>query len=121
MAKAVKAVKTASGRVVKQRLTNSLFKLEIGTALEIEVTGKIYVGKPQKNAKADDKPADIMPCINLDTGEEGAIIVPAVLMSVLKESFPKDNYVGACFSICKREKKDPKDRYFPYDIMEIEA
>jgi len=94
-------------------------KMEIGATIYVQATGPIYEGKPQNGAKEGDKPADLMPCTNLETGEAGEIIVPAVVKSVLEETFPDAGYVGHGFSITKGDKPKGK-RYFQYEVDELE-
>ena len=107
---------------VKQKLILPLLnaKMDVGDSIYIKATGKMYIGKPQKDAKEGQKPADMLPCINLETGEEGEIIVAAIVKSVLDEKFPDGKYVGKGFGITKGDKPKGK-RYFQYMVDEIEV
>jgi len=130
MAKATSTAKkettgqTASGRKVIKRLIIPLLKMVKGETIEVKLMGAIYTGKPQKDAKEGDKPADLCNVVNLDTGEEMQIIVPAVLKSNLEEQYPKQGYVDKCFAITKGEQKDSKAgggrKYSEFTILEIE-
>lgn len=83
-----------------------------------KVTGRIYQGKPidMKTGEQQKKPADLMPMIDLETGEAREMIVPTVLKSNLEEKV-KD-YVGKCFEArsSKREGKSYKD----FELYQIE-
>lgn len=126
MAKVAKAEKasTATGRKVIKRLTIPLLKMVKGETIAVKLTGAIYVGKPQKDAKEGDKPADLCNVINLDTGDEMQIIVPSVLKSNLEEQYPKQSYIDKCFEITKGESRESKAgggrRYSEFTILEVE-
>lgn len=95
-------------------------KMKTGDSIAFKVLDKMYVGKPQKNAKEGEKPADLMHAINIETGEEGLIIIPAVLKSTLNDMYEKDSYVGLHFYLEKGGKPAGK-RYFQYIVNEIEV
>lgn len=90
-----------------------------GDSLYVEITGEMYEGRPQKGAKANEKPATLAPATNLETGEIGEIIVSAVVESTLNDMFPNQGYIGHWFEIAKGEKKAGQ-RYFQYTINELE-
>lgn len=95
-------------------------KMQVGQTVYFKITGELYVGKLQKDAKEGEKPADLVRAINLETGEEGDIMVPAVLKSVLEKEFENASYVGCSFSMTKKEKPEGK-RYYQYEIDELET
>lgn len=115
------APKSAFVPKVKRSLVLPLLNrgMKPGESLCVEITGPIYEGRPQKGAKANEKPADLAPCVNLETGEEGEIIVSAVVKSTLEDMFKNETYVGRWFMITKGEKKKGQ-RYFQYTIYELE-
>ena len=107
---------------VKKKLVQPLLnaKIAVGVTLYIKATGPMYVGKPQKDAKENEKPADLMPALDMRTGETGEIIVSAVVKSALEETYPDDGYVGHGFAITKLPKPEGK-RYFQYTVDEVEV
>lgn len=106
---------------IKRRLVVPLLNrgMKENEELVVKSTGLIYTGQPQKGAKASDKPADLMPAVNAMTGEEGEIIVSAVVKSNLEEKYPDGDYVGRYFMITKQEKAKGR-RYFNYTVDEVE-
>jgi len=118
---AKKAQATAGKYKVKRQLILPVLRMEQHTPIYVKITDAIYTGKQmeQTGKKAAEKPADLCHVVNLETGEEAMIIVPAILKSVLEEQYPEAGYVGCGFSITKGEKPDGK-RYFKYNISELE-
>jgi hypothetical protein len=105
----------------KKLLTRPVLKFVTDEPRFVKFEGAIYVGKEMK-AKGDDKkkePAHLADVIDLETGELAQIIVNAVPMSVLQESYPGDTYVGKCFSIM-RQSRQPGKQYDPFKVEEIE-
>jgi hypothetical protein len=105
---------------IKRKLVKPLLKLTVGDTVHIKITSAIFEGKPIKGKEEAKKPAELVNGVDLDTGEEVQMIIPAVVKSVLSEEYPADAYVGKAFAITKGEKKDGK-AYFPYSIDEIDA
>lgn len=87
----------------------------------VKPLAKVFKGKPQpaKEGKKAQDPADLCNVVNLATGEEMQMIVPAVVMSVWTEDM-KGEYVGKGFAITKGPKPDGK-RYHTYLMDEIEV
>lgn len=92
-----------------------LFKLEPGQPIFVKVDGAMFLGK-----KVDEKKeaATLLPVVDLETGEEGQIIVGAVLRELFLEQYPDDAYVGKGFEITVRKRADKK--YNTYDVFEID-
>lgn len=67
-----------------------------------------------------EKPATIAPVVDVISGENFTLIVPAVLEGNLKEQYPGDAYVDKTFFIMKKAKR-PGKRYFDFEITEVEA
>jgi len=104
---------------IKKALTKTLFKLENNTAYYLRVDGAIFTGKKIDSGKTKDmEPAELMHVTNLETGEEGQIIVPAVLGKILREECPNDSYVGKGFEIVKF--RDTGARYSTFNVAELE-
>ena len=89
-------------KVVKKLVRNFVPLVE-HQPVYVKVTGPMFEGKANPE-KPDEKPADIVECINLQTGEESNMIIPAVLKSIWEESYPSDSYVGKGFAVEKLEK-----------------
>jgi hypothetical protein len=95
-------------------VTLPLFKLADNKAMYLKILGPFTIGK-----QIDDKKeaATLAHVINLETGEEGQIIVGAVLKSTLHEAYAGDSYVGKCFEIVKS--KDGDKKYNNYTVNEV--
>lgn len=103
-------------------ITVPLFKLIEEIPIYIKVTAAMYVGKEVKGTgdKAKMEPAILMHCINLETGEEGQVIVNKVVQENFKEAYPEDSYVGKVFELIKHAKREGK-RYNDFSISEGEV
>ena len=105
--------------VTKRKLVMPQLKLEQDVTVYFKVTDKMYVGKPNPE-KPTDKPADLCHAIDLQTGEEVSVVIPAVLKSVWDEDYTDDGYVNCAFMVTKGAKAEGK-RYFNYEVAEIEG
>lgn len=126
-----KSTKPAFSPVVKRKLILPQVKFEADKPVYIRITAKIFTGK-EIDAKQD-KPAQICHCVNLETGEDSQIVVPAVVEGVLNDEYATavtnddgevtghtdQTYIGLCFMITKGQKPEGK-RYFQYQVCEIE-
>lgn len=108
---------------VKKLLTRPLLKFSEDESRFVKIETAVYIGKDMKEAvKPGEKkrePAHIADVIDLETGAEAQIIVSAVVLSVLNETYPGDTYIGKSFSITKLSRQ-PGKSYFPYSVAEIE-
>ena len=104
--------------VTKRKLVMPQLKLEQDVTVYFKVIEKMYVGKPNPE-KPKDKPADLCHAIDLTSGEEVSVVIPAVLKSVWDEDYTDDGYVGLGFMVTKGAKAEGK-RYFNYEVAEIE-
>lgn len=111
---------TAPTFEVAKVLTKTLFKFVVDSPLHIKIDGPMYVGKQQKGRgdKAKMEPATLADVTNLETGEEGQIILGAAVKSIFEENYPDNSYVGKKFRITKLEKAADK-QYFPYNVVEL--
>lgn len=129
-------------KIVK-KITFPLWKWLLDEPKYFKCVGPIFQGKEIKEGatKEQEKPADLMVVINLETGEEMQIIVGAVLKGNIEEHYaptlkgkpaePKDGYfvegenadnfpyVGKCF-VAVQSKIENK-RYKGYSLTEIEC
>jgi|SRR5882672_2029137 len=105
----------------KKLLTRPILKFIKDIPVYIRCEGAIYLGKEMKQQQGEKKkePAHLADVIDLSTGEVAQIIVNAVPMSVLKENYPEDSYVGKCFAITRQSRKEGK-AYDPFNVEEIE-
>lgn len=94
-------------------VTRNLFKLSNNNEYYFKFQEPIFLGK-----KIGDKdPAHLANVINLETGEEGQIILGAVLVGILNENYPDDAYVSRCFEIVKF--RDAASAYNTYNVSEV--
>ena len=93
-----------------------LFKLSPNVKRYFLFDGPMFVGK-----KIDDKKeaAILLPVTDLETGEQGQIIVGKVLRSLIEEEYPDKAYVGKKFETCLRRRADKS--YNTYDLYEVET
>jgi len=99
-----------------------------GDEIFFRIERPMYEGKPMKEklkeGEKPKEPATLLDVINLETGEEMQLVVPAMLKSVLSEDY-EGEYTGKCFHILNRGKKDSKSgggqRFNDLLIEEIEV
>ena len=106
--------------VIAKHVTLPLFKWEDNKARYYKITSPIFIGKEinDKSAGAKKKePAHLMNVVDLETGEEGQVIVATVLRGILTEEYPNDAYVGKGFAITQR--KIPGKDYNGYGVDEL--
>jgi hypothetical protein len=102
----------------KRSVTLPIFKFG-ATPLFLRFEGPIYQGERLESQK-DMEPPHLAKVVDLTTGEEGLIVVGAVLLSELDRAYPKDAYVGKSFEILKRKAETGK-KYSLWSIYEIET
>lgn len=137
-----KEVAAAAGLKFKvtKNVTLPLIKPEIGQPVFFRVTAPVKIGKA---VEKDKDAAIIADCVNLLTGEEAQILVPAVLQGILHDEYGaprfgtvekgapvteleppiedqvRDRYVGKSFQMIKHERATGK-KYHSYSVAEIE-
>jgi hypothetical protein len=101
----------------KKHVTLPLLKFQNNDPLYVQFTDAIFTGKVVDDKKEPPKMANV---INLETGEEAQIILGAVLVSNLEDTYPNETYVGKQFMI---EKSAPEGarKYSLFNITEIEV
>ena len=106
---------------IKRNVTMPTLKLALETAVYVKITGPMFQGRPQpaKPGEEPQKPATVVPIVNVETGEAMQLVLGAALASTLAESYPEDSYVEKGFRIVKHDKR-PGKRYFTYSVDEIE-
>lgn len=126
VATAATAIDTAVAAVesafkIKKNITLPLMKPQIDVPVFIQVSSEMFVGKAVKKAGGgkDMEPATLVNCVNLETGEESQIIVPAVLKGIFEDEYPKSAYVGLGFRIVKHKQASGK-KYHNFSVAELE-
>jgi len=76
-------------------------------------------GKKGKAAAQMD-PATICTVTDVQTGEQGTLIVNATLQSTIEEKYPSEAYVGVVFGIT-RPRQGKAKRYYKFSVFEIES
>lgn len=106
-------------------VTLPLFKWQANFERYYRIDGPMFVGKSMKEAPATDgkpskqkEPAVLCNVTDLETGEQGQIILGKVLQEILNEDYPEQAYVGKCFAI--EQRKIPGKDYNGYSVTEIE-
>lgn len=107
-------------KVTKVRaVTLPLFKMMNNREYIFRFVGPMFIGK-EVQAKEGKKmePPHLAHVTDLNTGEDGQIILGAVLVKELQENYPGDTYVGKSFEIVKHAPDGPK-RYSLWTITEV--
>lgn len=96
-------------------------KMKPGDSVYFKITSPVFEGKQiaSAEAKQNEKPADLVNAVDLTTGEECQVIVPAVMKSVLEDEYDDGAYIGLAFELTKGEKAEGK-RYYNYTVNELE-
>jgi hypothetical protein len=115
--------KVLGGFKVKKAVVRPLFKWVNNIEKYFRMDSAIHQGAElsgQKPAADGTKrePAFLAFVTDMETGEEGQIILGKVLRSTLDEHYPNDAYVGLCFAI--EQVRDSKKDYNTYNLSEIE-
>lgn len=107
-------------------VTVALIKMSENKEYVFKLTGPIAVGKELKNGpKGEDgharKAAELVPVTDMETGEEGQIIVGTTLKSELEEAYPGESYIGRVFEIVKHNLREGVggSRYRTYSVTEV--
>lgn len=97
-------------------VTQSVLKIANGQPRYVFALAPMYQGE-----KIDDKkePAILLPVVDMETGEEGVVICPAVLQSELVKAYGVDGYVAKGFELVKT--RDPEKKYNHVAISEVAA
>jgi len=87
----------ANFKVTKVRqVTLAVHKIIKNTERYFLICTPIHEGKQIDDSK---RPAMLCEAIDLESGELGLLISPTVMTKEMFEQYPKDGYVGRCFSI----------------------
>lgn len=99
-----------------KNVTLPLIKLENKREYFLRFDGAMHQGKTVDDKK---EPPIMAEVTDMETGEQGLIILGQVLRENLKAAYPEDSYVGKIFSI---EKSAPEGarKYSLWNIAEVE-
>ena len=122
MPKDTESKKPAFTPKIVKNITLPLIKPQLDVPFYIKVTSPVFEGKKIEGTgdKAKMEPASLVNCIDLETGAESQVIVPAVLAGIFEDEYDGDSYVGKGFMITKHPKASGK-RYHPFSVAEIEV
>ena len=91
----------------RQTLTMPLFSLAHRPHMYVKITGEAYSAEMPGMSRSEDGRVPVIPCIDLESGEEGLLISLTVLQSALERI--DGSYVGKCFEIEARPPRTGKD------------
>lgn len=125
---AVTPANVAAGYKVKRQVILPSLSLKEGEARTLKILEAMRVStvkSERKRAKGEkddgpQKPATVCPVVDVASGENYTLIVPAVMEGNLRENYPDDAYVGKVFYVLKKPKR-PGKRYFDLELSEVEA
>lgn len=95
-------------------VTLPVLKLEKGKPRYLYILGAMHAGK-----KIDDQKeaATLIHAVDMETGEEGTVICPAIMVKELTENYPNAGYVGKGFEVVLT--RVPEKRYNLVSICEV--
>lgn len=100
-----------------RNVTRPVLKLATKTAYYLRFDGAMALGKIVDDKKEPPMLADVT---NMETGEEGMMILGAVLRDNLNEAYPGDAYVGKIFEIVKTAPEGAR-KYALWSVAEVSA
>lgn len=108
----------------KRAVTLPAIVLKEGETRCLRITEAMHVSaakadKKNKEGKEMD-PATVCAAVDVESGEMGNFVVPAVVRGNLEEKYPGDAYVGCVFQITHMGKRAGK-RYADFTVIELEA
>lgn len=104
-----------------KNITLPLIKPSIDVPVYVKVTSEMFTGKKMETgANKDMEAATLFNCIDLETGAESQLIVPAVLHGIFDDEYKEGAYVGKGFAITKHAKASGK-KYHPFSVAEIKV
>lgn len=114
----LKSVTLPNGVVItlQKQVNIPVLRHPVGSTVFFTVTGKHYTGKAIEATKM--AAAELVPCVDLLTGQERVYIVSAVLLGLWGDEYANSTYVGKSFAVYKGEKGAGK-RYSDISVQEI--
>lgn len=109
------SAQTAKSKFKRVRaVTLPVLKLEKGKPRYVYMLGALHSGK-----KIDDQKeaATLIHAVDMETGEEGLIICPAIMVKELQENYPGESYVRKGFEVILT--RVPEKRYNLVSLTEV--
>lgn len=108
------------GYTKEKNVTLPILKKIDNEPFYVKISGAIFQGKPIKqNGETPKNPANLVPVINLDTGEEMLVVINKVLGSIFEENYPDNEYISKCFEIEQYQVENKE--YKSFKVVEISA
>lgn len=85
-------------------ITQSVLKLKPGQPRFFFLLSAMYTGKKIDVTR---EAATLVHAVDMETGEEGLVIVTAIMKKELQENYPGDSYVRKGFEVCITRAADP--------------
>lgn len=117
----VQAGAPAGLRMVKQITLPALAMKTEGAMYYLKLMDEFRISKVEGKVSADgtkEKPATICTAVDVASGVNYTLLVPAVVQKNLDQEYPGGAYVGKIFAIANRGKRSPTQRYYDFDIAE---
>lgn len=108
-------------RMVKQITLPALAMKTEGAMYYLKLMDEFRISKVEGKVSADgtkEKPATICTAIDVASGVNYTLLVPAVVQKNLDQEYPGGGYVGKIFAIANRGKRSATQRYYDFDIAE---
>ena len=107
--------------MVKQVTLPALAMKTEGAMYYLKLMDEFRISKVEGKVSADgtkEKPATICTAIDVASGVNYTLLVPAVVQKNLDQEYPGGAYVGKIFAIANRGKRSATQRYYDFDIAE---
>jgi hypothetical protein len=96
-------------------VTQTVLKLEKTKPRFVFITGPMYLGEKLPNSTME--AATLMPCVDMESGEVGVVLAPAILQKELNKHYPGESYVNRGFEITTTRNAEKK--YNHVSISEV--
>lgn len=100
-----------------RRLTLPLFSLAHNPYMEVELLGELRKEEMSLSAADGPKAVDLVTVLNLESGEEGNLLLPTLVASAIRNL---GEVVEGKRLIIERGAKVPGKRYYAYEVFEAE-
>lgn len=98
-------------------VTLQQIKLEKNQTRVLYFIGPMYLGEKLPNSTME--AATLAHCADMETGEDGVVICPAVLQKELDKNYPGESYVGRGFEVTMTRNPERKYNHFAIDEVAI--
>ena len=108
-----------AGFVIDRAISTPTLKLAVDVPVYVMLKEPMEQGKKiETESEKGRPPATVAKIVNLATGEDMTMVIPAVVKGVLEDNYPNDEYVNKYFAIVKKPMRAGK-RYFDYIVKEL--